>query len=180
MRRALFTALAVTTLVAGVAAPPAAGFSVPQLFWPQHDIDSAQAGSPLAPCSILIASRASDYKRALVGAICDSLAGDSMYVKVVGLRQLAGRDVSAYRAIVLVNTCMGWSLDSRMGAFLRRHKGLQSVLVLTTSATGEWLPRERRRWYDALASASEQSNIPVLAGSVAVKVRALSRAAAAK
>ena len=68
MFRRVHALLALLALSLCLLASPALGFSVPQLFWPQHDIDSAQAGSPLAPCSILVASRASDYKRALAAA----------------------------------------------------------------------------------------------------------------
>ena len=179
MRIALAAVCVVAVVALTAAFAPSFGFSVPQLLWPQRDVDSTSVGSPRAPVRILVASRASDYKRSLIAALCDSLVADSVFVKVIGLRALPAQDASSYRAIVLIDASLGWSMDLRVSSFLRRHRGLPGIIVLTTSGSGRWAPH-RRGGYDALAGASEQGGLGATVSDIARRVRQLCASNAAR
>jgi hypothetical protein len=109
----------------------------PQLFWPQKDIDSFSVNQPTLAKKVLIVSRGNDFKRALVDEIKDAFKGDSVYVKCTGLTKLKNEDASAYGAIVIINTCMGWDWDRNIHAFLKGKQDAKNVIVLTTSASGK-------------------------------------------
>jgi hypothetical protein len=152
---------------------PAFSFSMPQLFWPQKDMDSSSQNNPAFAKKILIASRDTDYKRALLEKIKEGLKGDSVYIKCIGLTKLKKEDASAYQAIVLINTCMGWSWDLNIDAFLKGKTDAANVIVLTTSASGKWGPKKNTARVDAIAAASEKINIDTLAADIIKKIRTL-------
>jgi hypothetical protein len=146
-------------------------FSFPQHFWPQKDMDSSSVNDSTLGKKVLIASRDSDYKRALVGKIKAAFLEDSVYVKCIGLKKLRKTDTRGYQAIVLLNTCLGWDWDIRVNAFLRGKTNASNVIVITTSSKGQWKPRRNRAGVDAVGTASETSGVEKLATEIAGKVR---------
>ncbi len=146
-------------------------FSFPQHFWPQKDIDSSSVNDSTLEKKVLIASRDSDYKQALVGKIKAAFAEDSVYVKCIGLKKLRKTDTNAYQAIVLLNTCLGWDWDIRVNAFLRGKTNASNVIIITTSSKGQWKPRRNRAGVDAVGTASETTGVEKLATEIAGKVR---------
>lgn len=152
---------------------PAYSFSIPQLFWPQKDMDSSSVNQPALANKILIASRESAYKRALVEKIKEALKGDSVYVKCIGLTKLKYEDASAYRAIVLLNTCMAWDWDRSIHAFLKGKTDAANVIVLTTSGSGKWLPKKNTAHVDAIAGASRKSDPGPVAADIVKTIRGL-------
>ncbi|HUI92718.1 MAG TPA: hypothetical protein VLX68_10765 [Chitinivibrionales bacterium] len=130
--------------------------SPPQLLWPQKDMDSSSVNDPALAKKVLIASRKSDFKQALVEKIKGALAYDSVYVKCIGLTLLKNEDASKYGAIVIINTCMGWDWDRNIRKFFKGKQDAANVIVLTTSASGKWLPKKKPSGVDAIACASEK------------------------
>jgi hypothetical protein len=145
--------------------------SPPQLFWPQKDIDSFSVNQPALAKKVLIVSRGSDFKRALVDTIRDAFKGDSVYVKCTGLTKLKNEDASAYGAIVIINTCMGWDWDRNIHAFLKGRQDTAHVIVLTTSGSGKWLPKKIPAGVDAIACASEKAG--AVAADIVGRIRSL-------
>jgi len=148
-------------------------FSIPHLIWPQQDIAAFELHHPSLPGKVLVASRNSPFKGALVQRICDALDDDSVYVKGIGIPQLRREKPESYSAVVLINSCMSWSMDRHVKRFLKNHTNHSNIIVLTTSATGEWLPRKKKRTFDALCSASEQTALGPLADGIAAKINVL-------
>jgi hypothetical protein len=145
--------------------------SFTHLFWPQKDIDSSTVNAMATGNKVLIASRDSDYKRALIEKILGTLQADSMYVKCIGLTKLANEDASRYAVIVIINTCLGWDWDRNIHAFLKGKQGARNVIVLTTSGNSTWKPRNNPAGVDAVAAASENSG--AMAAILIGKIRAL-------
>ena len=154
-------------------AVPAHAFSFPQLFWPQKDMDSSSVNQPALAKKILIASRDSDFKRALVEKIKQVFKGDSVYIKCIGLTKLKNENASVYQVIVLINTCMGWDWDMAVNAFLKGKQDAANVIVLTTSASGKWLPKKNAAHVDAIAGASKKSDPGPVAEDIIKKIRNL-------
>lgn len=152
---------------------PAHSFSFPQLFWPQKDMDSSSVNQPSLAKKILIASRDSDFKRALVEKIKQAFKGDSVYVKCIGLTKLKNEDAASYQVIVLINTCMGWDWDMAVNAFLKGKTDAANVIVLTTSASGKWLPKKNAAHVDAIAGATKKSDPGPVAEDIINKIRNL-------
>ncbi|MBD3391068.1 MAG: hypothetical protein GF418_03345 [Chitinivibrionales bacterium] len=148
-------------------------YSVPHLIWPQKDITSFEVHDPARGAKVLVASRASDFKEAVVARVAAALEEDSAYVKVVGMRALRNEPAAAYDAIVLVNSCMSWAMDRHVVTFVRHHGDLGNVIILTTSADGAWLPRRKKGNYDAIACASVASRADPVSADVLARVRAL-------
>lgn len=154
-----------------LASVPAFSFSIPHLFWPQKDIAASEVNSPSLGQKVLIASRASNYKTALVEKIKQVLKNDSFYVKCIGLSQLKNENTEGYGAIVLINTCMAWDWDRNVRAFLKTRKDIRTVIVLTTSGSGDWVPNKKKWAVDAVASASVKTNIDGVAGEMVLKIK---------
>jgi hypothetical protein len=150
---------------------PAFPFSPPQLFWPQKDIKPSEANSPSLGQKVLIASRASTYKTALIERIKQLLKNDSVYVKCIGLKQLKNENTAGYGAIILINTCMAWDWDRNVRAFLKSGKDIRPVIVLTTSGSGDWLPKKKKWPVDAVAAASLKTNVDGVAGEMVLKIK---------
>ncbi len=167
--RSMFAAV-ITVFMLAV---PAFSFSLPQLFWPQKDLDSSSVNKPALARKVLIASRDSEYKRALARKIKEAFIHDSVYIKCVGLTQLKNEDASAYGAIVLINTCMAWDWDRNVNAFLKGKKGAGNVIVLTTSGSGKWLPKRNPAGVDAIAGASSKSDPAPAAADIVGRIRKL-------
>jgi len=147
--------------------------SIPHLVWRQHDIETREVNPGARDRKVLIASRASDYKKALVERVATMLSGDSAYVKVRGLDDLADEeDVDSFDVVVLINTCMAWDMDRNVKKFLKRNPYHGKVVLLTTSAGGDWLPRRRWSDVDALSGASEMARVDEVAEEIVGKVRA--------
>jgi len=144
--------------------------SIPHLVMPQRDIKAREINAPTNRPRVLIASRSSDYKKALVKRIAEELGDDSAYVKVRGLKRLAKQEqADSFDVVVLINTCMAWDMDRNVKKFLRRNPGHDKLIVLTTSAGADWLPRKRD--FDALSGASEMERIEKVVDEIVGKVR---------
>jgi nucleoside-triphosphatase THEP1 len=138
---------------------PAFSFSVPQLFWPQKDLDSFSVNQPFLAKKVLVVSRDSEFKRTIVDKIKDAFKGEPVFIKGVGLTKLKNEDASAYGAIVIINTCMSWDWDNNIHAFLKGKQNAGNVIVLTTSGNAKWLPKKAPTGLDAIASASKQADV---------------------
>jgi len=165
-RMALRTALCAVALFA-------AGCSVPHRIVSQKDVAARQWNDPASGKAVLVASRSSPFKDRVVQGIEEGLRGEDVFVKVVGVDDLAREDGGAYGAVVLINTCMAWRMDPAIEAFLERQARPDHVIVLTTSADGEWEPKRGERPYDTVTSASEPYDPEAVAAGIVEKVNRL-------
>jgi hypothetical protein len=149
------------------------GCTAPQYIWPQKDIDSYEINPPSLEKKILIASRQSDFKNAVVQKIVHTYQNQPVYFKIIGIENLKNEDPYRYSAIVLINTSMGWKIDRKVKSFLDQYGNLHSIIVLTTSAGGDILPDLKNRDIDAIASASTQDSIDPVAHHIINRIEAL-------
>lgn len=145
--------------------------AVPRLLWPQVDIQSYELNDPLLEKRLLVASRSSEFKNAIIEKIRQALEDEPVYMRFIGIDQLQQETEGNYTAIVLINTCIAWGLDPDVEAFLDHHRDQKNVIVLTTSGDGDWLPDMEGRTFDAISSASEKADIDMVAGQIIAKIR---------
>jgi hypothetical protein len=149
------------------------GCSAPHMFWPQKDITSYELKESSLEKRVLVASRSSEFKDAIVDQIRNAFKDEPVYVKFIGIEQLKEEDGANYSALVLINTTMSWGMDLEVKAFLNRHQDHKNMIVLTTSGDGRWLPKMEGRNFDAVSAASKKANVDDVAGTIIAKVERL-------
>ena len=120
------------------------GISVPHFFWPKKDIETSELNQAFLEDKVLIASRSSEFKNAIIEKIEEAMKNDSVYVKFTGLKKLRDED---------------------------HQKGKNNIVILTTSGGGDWLPKMKYQSFDAIASASEKDNVDSVAKEIIDKIR---------
>ena len=145
-------------------------FSLPHLFGPQKDIDFIFEKIFLSE-DVLIASRQSNFKEKLVKKIALDLIKDSVSVKCIGLSKIEKENISKYKIVVIINTCMAWDWDRNVHSFLKKNKINSKLIIITTSASGNWKPKRIPYNVDAISSASEFSKIEILSNEITNKIR---------
>jgi hypothetical protein len=163
MHRNLFLVLMVWIAVT-------AACTAPQHFWPQTDIAYDEINSAALERKLLIASRDSDFKAAIISRVKSAYADQDIYIRLVGIEDLKAEDPRKYTAILIINTCMGWDIDWRVEDFLNRCSDLDSVIVLTTADGGDSYPQLEGRQVDAMSSASVPARIDPLAAEIIGKL----------
>lgn len=140
---------------------------------PPPDVKAYEVGSDATGPMVLVASSDSDFKIEIAERIGESLNDKPVYVRFIGLKQLAGEDVSRYSAIIVMDRCVTWGLDSATESFLKKNAELTSMVVLFTSGDGEWSPDIEGRKYDAVTSASILSTADTVADEILGKIYAI-------
>lgn len=160
-------------LCAGLAASLLTGCAAPRAFWPQKDMAASQTAPSADAPTVLIASRSSDFKNALVERLGATLTSRGIGLKIIGVEALETIDAHDYDAVVVINTCLAWGLDRDVQGFLDRQSRYDHILVVTTSGKGDWLPARTNQDVDAISSASTLSEAGGVAGNIAAKIYAI-------
>ena len=164
----LFLATAIMSLIC-------VACSVPQRVLPQEDMPASELNDPALATKVLIASRYSEFKDAVIDTLKKSFADQPVYIKVIGLEDLKNENPDQYNAIVMINKCMGWNLDRNVVHFLDDNKDYSNVIVFTTSGDGNWEPKKDARNFDTISSASKMPRVDAVANQLIEKVNLLIR-----
>lgn len=168
-RRLWFVAIAITLLISFN------GCAVPQKMWPQKDLArSTISGAADAP-RILLASRSSEFKAALVEKLRGLMASEGMRLDITGIEDLAEIDSSRYDAVVVISTCLAWGFDDKVRSFIESRARHDETIFVTTSASGDWMPDQEGLGYDAISSASELADVDSVARNILSSVNAIVR-----
>ena len=149
------------------------GCTAPHYIWNQKDVTVREINPPTLEQKVLIASRESEFKQALIDRITSALADRSIYINIIGIEDLAAEDAGAYSAVVIINTAMGWTVDVPVEKFLKKYGSMDSIIVLTTADGGDVLPDLENRNIDAISSASVMDQVEPLADTIVAKVNRL-------
>jgi len=149
-----------------------AGCAVPRTLWPQKDLPRAELPGTLEGYVVLVASRSSDFKEALVAELGEALGSAGVTQVTVGVDDLKEIDAADYDAIVVISKCIASGLDPKVRSFLDRQNEQTNIIAVTTSGDGGWLPNMEDREFDALSSASRMTDVDALAEDVLAKVNA--------
>lgn len=148
----------------------AGGCTAPHYIWHQKDMGFNEINRSSLEQKLLIASRDSKFKQALVEKIIAAYKIGPVYIKTIGIEGLAKEDANAYSAVVIINTAMGWTVDVPVEKFLKKFGKMDSIIVLTTADGGDVLPDMRDRNIDAMSSASVMDQVGTLADTLIAKV----------
>ena len=117
---------------------------------------------------VLIAYQETEFKRAVVSEVRNSLYKHSYYVKIVDVKYLNHEHALEYNAIVLINKCMAGRPDPRVEGFIDKATRKNKIILLTTGMRGSWKPESRA--VDAMTSASQLSESTAIAQSIIGKI----------
>jgi len=145
--------------------------TLPQYIWPQKDIGFHEINPPDLDKRVLIASRDSEFKRAVIDRILIEFQDQPVYLKVIGIADLPEEDATRYSTVVLINTCMAWTIDTTVAQFIDKYGQLDSIIVLTTSDSGNVLPDLENRKIDAMSSASTLADVDPLANEIIGRIK---------
>ena len=157
-------------MLCAVMALIAVSCAMPRAFWPQKDVSRAQISAADRSPVVLMASRSSAFKEALVKKLSADLASQDIGVKIVGIGDLKDIRAEDYDAVVLINTCLAWGLDNEVQAFVDRYPRNNRMIVVTTSGEGVWLPQKEDSAYDAISSASNLTHVDAVAREVTLRL----------
>ncbi len=147
--------------------------SIPHIVLPLKDISSSELNDPAHDKKVLIASRSSNFKQAIIDKIKENYQDQPVYVKFIGLDDIKKEKAEQYQAIVMINTCMSWDMDRKVHGYLNRYQDHNHIIVLTTSGDGGWMPKMKGRNFDAVSAASKPANVDEVANKIIEKIDAL-------
>lgn len=150
------------------------GCSILKHFRPQKSVQVTELNDPSLEKRLLIASLSSEFKNAVVERIKEEFRNEAIYMKFTGIEQLGkenGDDYSA--AVVIVDSCMNWKIESHIKGFLRRHEDQSNVVILVMFDENYGEPKTKRYNLDAISAASEMHRVDEVAGKITAKIRVL-------
>lgn len=146
------------------------GCTAPHYIWKQTDMARSEINPPTMEQKLLIASRDSEFKQALVHRITEAFADRDFFIRIVGIEALADENAQAYGAVVILNTAMGWTVDIPVERFLEKYGQMDTIIVLTTADGGDVFPDLENRNVDAMSSASVMDQAGTLADTIIAKI----------
>jgi len=129
-------------------------------FYPRT-AESFEINSPDQPTRILVATQGSEFKDALVAAVCDRLRKQPVHVKVIDVGGLGEVDTDEWNKVLVVNTAMMNIMSGPVRRLVARGEGLDKVLLFVTSGGADFKPADLT--VDALSGASRKRDTNRLA-----------------
>jgi hypothetical protein len=146
--------------------------ALPQLMSPRKDLPPSEMIGKTGGNVVLVASRSSEFKKALVEKLIEEVVSAGMAQKTVGVGDLNKINPSEYDVIVVISNCVAWGLERDVQMFLNRQNKHASIVLVTTSGNGGWLPDKGDRDFDAISSASKMTTVDVVVRDVLAKINA--------
>lgn len=135
--------------------------TVPSAIMGHKDVPDSTFGDSTSTQKILIVSRDSEFKRDIAYTVADSLATDSLFVRVGGVTLLKDLDPKKYSAIIILNTCLSWQIDNKVQDFFKDNPDYSEVVLFTTSGDPKGCGKGRHvpAYVDAISSASVKEDL---------------------
>jgi hypothetical protein len=135
-------------------------------------IETTQSG-PVAVSkkSVLIATQNTKFKRALVSEIRNALNNNSIYIKVVDVKNLRYQGTRDFSAVVIINRALAGRPDPRVEIYIDNQPQKNKVIILTTGILDAWKPDTEG--VDAMTSASVLSKSDKIAKKIVSKILTL-------
>ena len=126
-----------------------------------------------AGTKILIVTQKSQFKEAVVSKITESLRKDGYFAKVINIKKLSVESTEDYQAIIIVNTCWTWRLNSHVRKFLKkvREDEKKKIVLLITGIVKRW--GSKVAGVEAVTAASRMNKTGDIADAIINKVRIL-------
>lgn len=119
---------------------------------------------------MLMASRNSEFKKALVKELINGLVSVGLSQRTIGVSDLKKINSTEYDAVVVISSCIAWGLERDVQVFMERQKNKSNIILVTTSGDGGWLPSTIEQDIDAISSASTLTTVDAVARDVMAQI----------
>jgi hypothetical protein len=120
---------------------------------------------------VLIATQRTRFKQAVVSEIRNALNNNSIYIKVVDVKNLRYQGTQDFSAVVIVNRALAGRPDPRVESYIDNKPQKNKIIILTTGILDAWKPDTKG--VDAMTAASVISKSDKIAKKIVSKVLAL-------
>ena len=121
-------------------------------------VEPYEVNSPDVETKILIATQGSDFKDRVTQGIVGYYAPDSIYMRIIDIKDLHGIDPKDFDAVLIMHTWENWKPPRAVKTFVDRTRIYGSrIVVVTTSGEGSY----KMEGVDALVGESILENVPV-------------------
>ena len=120
---------------------------------------------------VLIATQKTRFKQEIVSEIRNALNTNSIYIKVVDVKNLRYEGTRDFSAVVIINRALAGRPDPRVESYIDNEPQKNKIIILTTGILDAWKPDTEG--VDAMTSASVISKSDKIAQKVVSKVLAL-------
>ena len=119
---------------------------------------------------VLIAAQDSPFKNAVISKIRESLQEKGCSVDAIPIERIATKFSKDYQAIVIINTCIAWQINSHARKFLASVSidERKKIIIFTTAKNKNWHPK--LLGIDAITSASTMNEASHIADVITGKV----------
>ncbi len=128
-------------------------------------LSASEQSSLQKKTSIVFATEESDYKNALVKATVDLLAKENLNISFIKTAQLSKKDLSDYKAIIIVGWLHFGKPSKEVRSFLEKTKFQDKLILFTTVGSSTWWRPEQK--IDAITSASADQHLAERAAELA-------------
>ncbi|MFZ5570386.1 MAG: hypothetical protein ACOZF0_08275 [Thermodesulfobacteriota bacterium] len=118
---------------------------------------------------VLIATESSEFKTAVVEGVIEALENDRVYVKMIDVTNLGQERAEEYDGIIILNSCIAWSLSPEVLKFIEALPAKERLVVLVTAGDEEWTPESLA--VDAVTSASKMEATRRVTADIIEKIR---------
>jgi uncharacterized membrane protein len=120
---------------------------------------------------VLIATQKTKFKQDVVSEIRNALNNNSIYIKVVDVKNLRYEGTRDFSAVVIINRALAGRPDPRVESYIDNKPQKNKIIILTTGILDAWKPDTEG--VDAMTSASVISKSGKIAKKIVSKVLAL-------
>jgi hypothetical protein len=124
-----------------------------------------EINAPNQPTHVLVASQGSEFKNALVAAVCDRLRAQPVFIKGIDVGDLDGIEIGRWDKVLVINTAMMDVMSGPVRRLVERGEDLDHVMIFVTSGGADFKPADIE--VDALSGASRRADVQRLADLVA-------------
>jgi hypothetical protein len=116
-------------------------------------IETTESSPPkVSKSSVLIATQNTKFKQAVVSEIRKVLNQNSVYIKIVDVKNLRYQVMRDFSVVVIINRALAGRPDPRVESYIDNELQKNKIIVLTTGILDAWKPDTES--VDAMTSAS--------------------------
>ena len=120
---------------------------------------------------VLIATQNTTFKQEVVSEIRNALNNNSIYIKVVDVKNLRYQGTQDFSAVVIINRALAGRPDPRVEIYIDNQPQKNKVIILTTGILDAWKPDAEG--VDAMTSASVINKSDKIAKKIVSKILTL-------
>ncbi len=122
--------------------------------------------------NVLIASQPSEFKKAIIEKVSVELGASGMQIKTIPLKQAQEERIRDYDAVLVINSCMAWSLSKDAGKFVEsaKDKEKKQLYIFTTAANPKYT-QKLPEGFDGITSASDMAKVDTLTATLVENIK---------